>query len=431
MRRLALPLIAAFIGLSGSLATTVFLYRSSAAALDRVIDERLRGAGASAAQCLSATPPDSARLKSLMVADALEGAFLLDQSLFVLADATGPSGQRVDLLRIDPERVSRAFAGEGNTALGYTLGELQVAAAYFPVKDARGEITSVLTLEAGQAFTNARHSLLQALLMGCALSVLVALALAALAAGWGRSEQQRQQAAAEAARGETIREMAAIAAHEIRNPLGVIRGSIELMRERARDVLAPRDHEALTDVLGEVERLRRLTQDFLDFSADVPLQPVDVDVADVLQDAVRSTQITFPDIRIVTSIEALSPISADPARIRQVFENILTNAAQAQGTGQIDVGTRQLQSAVSVIVRDRGPGIPPELRDRIFDPLVTSKARGTGLGLALSRRIVERHGGRLRLVETSAQGATFEVQLPVSSSEFEREVVPRGTHPGR
>ena len=124
------------------------------------------------------------------------------------------------------------------------------------------------------------------------------------------------------------------------------------------------------------------------------------------------------------SAERLAPMFkalGDPVRLRQVLDIVLTNAAQAQEKGQIDVGARASGEFISVIVRDRGPGVSPELRDRIFDPLVTSKARGTGLGLALSRQIVERHGGKLKLLETSSKGATFEIRLPVAFGAAERK----------
>jgi signal transduction histidine kinase len=196
-------------------------------------------------------------------------------------------------------------------------------------------------------------------------------------------------------------------------PLTVISGTVELMRLRAPD-LAPRDEQALQDVLGEVERLRRLTQDFLDLAADKPLVLSRLDLAEVLDEAARGAEASFPQIRVRRAIERLPALDADAGRLRQVFANLLANAAQAQGQGELVLSAQADGASVRVVVRDQGPGVPRELRARLFDPFVTGKETGTGLGLAISRRMVERHGGSLSLLEEAGTGAAFEVRLPAA-----------------
>jgi signal transduction histidine kinase len=208
--------------------------------------------------------------------------------------------------------------------------------------------------------------------------------------------------------------MAAMAAHEIRNPLGVIRGTVELMRERSGAKLSARDKEALEDVLGEVERLRRLTEDLLDLSADRPLASQRVELSEVLEEAARATEAAFPAVKVRRSFAELPPVEGDAGRLRQVFANLLQNAAQAQGEGEVRLAAEPDGSAVRVRVEDDGPGVPPEIRQRLFDLFVTGKANGTGLGLALCRRLVERHGGSVTLVPEQRKGSTFEVRLPAS-----------------
>lgn len=410
-RRALLPLAAALLGLLGSLGATAFLYRAATGALDRALDERLRGAGESAAGLLAGATPDGARLRALMEANALEGAFLLDGALQVLADATGPAGRRADLLRVDPERVRRALAGETTVAASYALGEVVVATGYFPVR-VGGRVQAVLALEAGQAFALARRGLRPALALGTLLALLGALALAAFAARWARAEQARREAGERVARAEVLSRVAAMAAHEIRNPLGVIRGTVELMQQRSGAALAERDREALQDVLGEVERLRRLTEDLLDLSVDRPLGRAPLDLGELIEEAARATEAAFPAVRVRRALAALPPVEGDAGRLRQVFANLLANAAQAQGPGELELSATAADGEVRVEVHDQGPGVPEALKGRLFDPLVTAKAGGTGLGLAVSRRIVERHGGRISLVEDGRPGATFEVRLP-------------------
>lgn len=408
------PLGLATLGLVGALAATLALYRAGSAALEQALDARLRGAGESAALLLTDSRASPERLDALMRANALDGVYVVDRKLSVPADATGPARRRVDLLRTDPAGVEAALAGETRVGPGYAMGELQVTVGYFPVRGSGGQVESVLVLEAGRAFSSARDSLRRALWGGVALSAVGALALALVAARWLRDERARREAAAKAARGEALTKMAAMAAHEIRNPLGVIRGTVELMRERSGAKLSERDRESLEDVLGEVERLRRLTEDLLDLSADRPLAAQRVALSEVLEEAARATEAAFPGVKVRRSFAELPPVEGDAGRLRQVFANLLQNAAQAQGEGEVRLAAEPDGSAVRVRVEDDGPGVPPEVRQRLFDLFVTGKANGTGLGLALCRRLVERHGGTVALVPEPRQGSTFEVRLPVS-----------------
>jgi len=416
IRRSALvPIAAAALGLLGSLAATAFLHASAARALDQVLDERLRGAGEAAAGLLQGTAPSAAQLHRLMQANQLEGAFLLDRDLTVLADATGSAGRRVDLLRIDPARVRRAFESESGIGAGFALGEQGVATGYFPVRGPDGTVRAVLALEAGQAFAGARRGLRSAFALGAGLAAAGAAALALVAWRWTQAERARTQAAERAARGEAMSRMAAMAAHEIRNPLAVIRGTIDLLRERSGPALGERGASDLQDVLGEVERLRRLTEDFLDVAGDRAMVRSPLDLRDVLEDAARAAEASFPAVRVRCSLGELPAIEGDGSRLRQVFANLLSNAAQAQREGEIELTAGAVDGQVRITVHDSGPGVSPEIRARLFEPFVSGKPGGTGLGLALSRRFVERHGGMLELIGDGRPGATFQVRLPVAS----------------
>ncbi len=411
MRRALAPLLAGLLALAGSLGATASLYRTARGALDRTLEERLRAAGETAALTLGDGPPPPGRLAALMAANGLDGAYLLDPSLEVVADASGPAGGRVDLLRVDSGRVGRAFAGEPSVAPAWALDEVQVTAGYFPVRGRQGEMQGVLVLEAGQSFGAARASLARALALGVVLSLATGAVLAVVAARWARGERTRQEAAAQAARGEAVSRMAAVAAHEIRTPLGVIRGSIELMQERTGTALAERDRAALAGVLAEVERLRQLTEDLLDVAADRPLALAPTDLAEVLAEAAQGLRASHPGVEVRLDAAALPRVNADPGRLRQVVANLLANAAQA-GARAVQVRGTATAGSVLVVVRDDGPGIPPEIRERLFDPFVTGRAGGTGLGLAIARRFVERHGGTLRLAAPEGRGTSFEMRLP-------------------
>ncbi len=406
------PVAAALLGLAGSLAATLWLHHAAAGALDRVLEERLRGAGETAARLLASAEPSQARVRAIMDANRLEGAYVVSPALDLVADATGSSGGPVDLLRTDPARVERALHGEATVGTAFAVGAVSVEAAYFPVRSPGGEVRAVLVLEAGEAFGAARAGLRRALAAGVALSMVGALALAVAAQRWTRAERLRREAAERAARGDAVAQMAAAVAHDVRNPLGVIRASVDLLRERSGAALDARDRARLGDVLGEVERLRLLTQDFLDLAAEPALAAVPTDLRALAEDAARGSAVLHPDVAVAVEMDGVPPVAADAARLRRVLANLLQNAAEA-GARRVEIRGEADAGAVRIAVRDDGPGVDPALRVRLFEPFATGRAGGTGLGLAVSRRIIERHGGTLALVSAGG-GAAFEITLPVA-----------------
>jgi signal transduction histidine kinase len=408
--RFLVPALAGLLGLAGALLATASLYRAATTAVDRVLEERLRGAGETAAGMLATTDLAAADLPAVVAANGLEGAYLVSPSLLVLADAAGRPGRRADLLRTDAARVARAARGEATVAFAFSIGDSPVATGYFPVRGPDGSLRAVLALEAGQAFATAHRGLRRALGVAVALSLLGAAALGIVAHRWARSEAARRREAERAIRGDALARMGAMVAHELRNPLGVIRGAAELVRARSGAALPPDDREALADVLGEADRLRRLTDDFLDLARDPAIAPSAVDLATVAEDAARAIGRTHAGLAV--RVDGAARAVADPARVRQVLSNLLVNAAQA-GARSVTVSARVADGLARVVVRDDGPGVDPALRPRLFEPFATGRAQGTGLGLALSRRIVERQDGTLRLLDRGP-GAAFELCLPLA-----------------
>ncbi len=412
MKRVLLASVAALLGFSASLAATVYLHRAGSVALERVLEERLRGAGESAAELLGDHDPGPRTLRALMRANGLEGAYVLSPDLVILADANGPSGIHADLLRVDETRVKEALAGRGTVAFAYAFRSVPIATGYFPIRGEHGRVRAVLALEAGQEFARSRTTLQRAAWIGVAVSAVGALALAAVALSWFRAEARRRREAQRAALGDALARMGAMVAHEIRNPLGIIRSAVELVRARSGGILPGEDREALDDVLGEVERLRAVAQDFLDLSREPSLSTVRVQLADVASDAARALAAGHPSTSVSIRLPPLA-VEVDPARIRQVFANLLLNAAQA-GARNVEVRGERRDGAAHIEVRDDGPGVSAAARARLFEPFATGRTDGTGLGLAISRRIVERHGGALRLLEGPG-GAAFEIRLPLAA----------------
>ena len=215
-------------------------------------------------------------------------------------------------------------------------------------------------------------------------------------------------------------ELSAGMAHEIRNPLGSIRGTAEILR----DGVAPDDpkQEFAEILVREVDRLNRVLEDFLRFARPDPvevgrfvLQHVIGDVLDLTrQQAVRN------NVDVAAKLGDEIEIPGQGEQVKQAFLNLVLNALQAMPNGgALEVSLRVLPQEVQVLFSDSGPGIAPEDRERIFNPFVTTRDSGTGLGLAITQRIIQGHGGRIMLDSRPGEGACFTVCLPRSQQEME------------
>ena len=199
--------------------------------------------------------------------------------------------------------------------------------------------------------------------------------------------------------------------HELRNPLGVMESSLYILRGRlpAGDDRA-RKH---VDRIGEqLVVANTIITDLLDMIRDKPLLPENVRLHDVVESAAAQLHLSLG----IEALARLPEVRGDPSQLRQVFVNLLSNAreaAGAQGTLSIDASVQD--SSVTVGISDSGPGVAPEVRARLFEPLVTTRQKGIGLGLALVKRIVERHGGTVAY-QPAATGARFVVRLPRRAS---------------
>jgi two-component system sensor histidine kinase PilS (NtrC family) len=212
----------------------------------------------------------------------------------------------------------------------------------------------------------------------------------------------------------TVGQLAAGIAHEIRNPLASISGSIELLQAAPQ---ASEDDRTLMQIVNrEIQRLNVLIGDLLDYANPRPSELADFDLASLVEETVRVARGELTEITIATAVDPDLVIHADAAKLRQVVWNLVRNARDAAEAGgkHVWVEAHRREGDVMVSVRDDGPGIPKEVVARIFDPFVTTKQKGTGLGLATSHAVVAEHGGRID-VETSATGTTMIISLPIGT----------------
>lgn len=215
----------------------------------------------------------------------------------------------------------------------------------------------------------------------------------------------------------TIGQFAASMGHELRNPLGVIESSLFLLRQHlGAAASAPDVAKHLARIEGEVARSNKTIRDLLDLARNRPPRRLRTEVIKLVEAAVRSASLPATIALEVSPGVATLAIDADPDQVQQVLINLLTNAAQAMpGGGRVTIdGESTPNGETRLRVRDDGPGVPAEARYRIFDALFTTKAKGSGLGLALCRRILEAHGGTIEL-EKTPKGASFVLTIPAAA----------------
>lgn len=209
--------------------------------------------------------------------------------------------------------------------------------------------------------------------------------------------------------------LSASVAHEVRNPLAAISGSAELL---AQGEHTDEDDRLLSIIHRESSRLSKLVSDLLQFTRPAPPQPVRMDLAQALaevRDSFRSDPANA-DIDVQFGTEGPVEAPADPSQITQVVWNLMRNASDAmEGSGHIWLDVRRRGDQAIIKIQDDGPGIPREHLDRIFDPFFTTKESGTGFGLSVVHRIVDDHGGTMRVDSRLGQGTTFTISLPMSN----------------
>jgi PAS domain S-box-containing protein len=229
-------------------------------------------------------------------------------------------------------------------------------------------------------------------------------------------------------------EMAAAMAHEIKNPLAGIEVMAGLLRRQLTD---KRDAQGLVnDIINEAKMANAIVQEMLDFVRPVRLQLDRASIGEALQSAVTMADgkairgNISVDVRLADS---LPRIQGDRHQLAQVFANLLINAYEAlNGRGAVTLTARVIDSAeegallpdgsqpvptMVIDVADTGPGVAPELTDKIFNPFFTTKPQGSGLGLAIVRKIVDAHEGRIDVTSRPDRGTCFRVTLPVEHTE--------------
>jgi PAS domain S-box-containing protein len=223
--------------------------------------------------------------------------------------------------------------------------------------------------------------------------------------------QLREQAAL-----ARLGQLAAVVAHEVRNPLAGLRASLQVIDRRVSDA---RDRSAIAAMIRRIDGLNEKLEDLLLYARPKPPRLHPVDVKTLMRDVAAGAQSSTgrPDLPL--------PIEGDEARVmadadmlRAALLNLTLNACQAAGRADVDACITASGGLCRIEVRDRGPGIAPDVRDHVFEPFVTTRTNGTGLGLAIVKRLVELQSGTVALKDRPGGGTIAELTMPLAMSDI-------------
>ena len=206
-------------------------------------------------------------------------------------------------------------------------------------------------------------------------------------------------------------------AHELKNPLGIIKGSVDIIAKEGVKVKVKKT--MVEYIQDEVKRLNRLVNDFLSFARPNPAHKSMVDINQVITKMVSLTP--FPEVKEkevslkIQLSEEFSEINVDEHQIYQTLLNLFNNAIQAiPKGGEITFKTEKAASGLLITVMDNGIGIPDEEKEKVFEPFFTKKERGTGLGLAVVKKIIDSHQGKIKITDREGGGTVFSIWLPMN-----------------
>ena len=207
--------------------------------------------------------------------------------------------------------------------------------------------------------------------------------------------------------------------HEIRNPLNSVSLNLQLIEEDLSAVEIQEVDEVLNRIRrirSEIERLNQILTDFRRFTGLPPLSLRQSNLGALIEEVLEFTEpeAQSRNIKVVREIQELPSIELDPEQFKQALWNLIINATQAmENGGTLTVRASALNDNIQIDVQDTGEGISPDIAVRIFDLFFHTKENGTGVGLAIVKRVIEGHGGRASATNQPNQGATFSIELPI------------------
>ena len=377
--------------------------------------ETLEGAAPAGAAADSLLPGTDAllvrdQLVAILEAAGLANVTLYDRDCRPFLDAAHTATAALQEDPLYRAEVLAALRGSPVHTPLYRSGTEYLMSAFAPLQGGLGFAVGV---EADAPYFSGLRRLGQSLLGLGAGSVAVLIILGGLHA---RAQARLAHAEAAVQRAETLAAMGRMAAgiaHEIRNPLGIIRATASRLKKLYDAPDAP--DEKFDFIADEVDRLSTVLDGYLGFARDEPPRLVALDWVPLVHSTLRLMQpeLDAAHVTLTTDLPASCTVRGDAQRLRQLLMNLVLNAVQAmEGGGRLHVQLQQEDAGICLTLADTGQGIPTALHARVFEPFFTTREKGSGLGLAIVQRIVEEHAGSIRLGTPEAGGTRIEVRLP-------------------
>jgi signal transduction histidine kinase len=408
-------------------------YRSIAGYFEAQLSFRLKATAASAALAIGADEVDALLLDnldtwakayeyldSLARIESLSEASIIDIDFrYLVTMREDYSPDRYLLAVANLKELQQALAGETASTELYDIDGTYLKSAYAPLYGSDGNIDALLVIEAGVDYFDELKVLrtnLYALAGGSAAMILVLLVIYIVySRRLAAAEEALFQAGAQAALGR----MVAVVSHEIKNPLMILRAAGERLVKK-------HDDREAAFVVEEVNRLNDIVSGYLSFArGDLTLHYETVDLQALLDNisAEIGGQAKKHAVKInVNTADELPSLVADYRALRQVLLNVLFNAIDAAANAredqrQVDIQAETREKQIRITIANTGEKVSRSEREKLFEPFYTTKTKGSGLGLYISRRIVEAHGGRIDFASEESELTMIEITLPIAGEQ--------------
>jgi len=342
--------------------------------------------------------------------DSLQSILLISASGDMLV--ASPEALFVQRSSIDKEAPAfkDALQGRFSSTPAVKIGGSWFMASYGPVFDSDGFVGAVQVIEARASYFDTLSELRRQLFLFSILNFILIAAIALLLFRMFDRMLRYQASLKDNAHLVQLGTMAANVAHELRNPLGIIEGTNDLIQ---RKYGRGNPDEIFDYIPDEIKRLNHLIDDFLKFSRTPQLRPRAITLG-FLMAKIKLNYEPEEVARLELNIaEPETSIYTDVDMLEQILLNILRNAFEASDdTKSIEINVSQYKKDIKIDIKDQGNGIPVELQEKIFQPFVTSKQQGTGLGLAITQRLVKLLQGKITVKSKPGEGALFQLQIP-------------------
>ena len=401
--------------------TNYALYRRARSHLDSQMGERLRSIAMALAHTVEATTPDSLSVGTVDAPwyeplvltreeNGLSNVVVIAPDGRTVADLAGYStpGESNPFIALDVGAVSLARAGISSTTSLYRTGEIYMKSAYAPIVSKTGTVIGMVGVEAGASYFAQLRELASLIAFISVGNASVVLALGLLFYRQSRSLDRAQERLLQQENLASLGRMVATIAHEIRNPLSIIRGSAERI-ERKHGI----HDEALAYIVDEVDDLDRILTGYLEFAQARPSQFGPVSALKVIQRSVAALEDEARSRGVVVVAPAAdATLHGDERKIRQAVLNVLLNAVQS-ARARVDITIASEGDAARIEIRDDGPGFDATILKDATRPFVTTKTSGSGLGLTVAQSVIDQHRGTLA-IQSHDRGARVVITLPLA-----------------